>query len=143
MAEDLKTVELSLEERAAEVVKNLGIDGTERSVVRGLKKGDVFTLTQFTPITVNKKRDGFQPMMFQVSNGASIGTKHFGNIVFDEDDAPSLGSTVNDNALFFVYCVENKIEFRCKGIKEEAERPVEGSTTGETYIPKTYLIELV
>ena len=42
--EELKNSNLSVEERAKSVVNSLGLEGNERSVVVGLKKGDKFQI---------------------------------------------------------------------------------------------------
>lgn len=139
---DLKNAEISLEERAAQVLDDIKVNGKDRSVAKGLQKGDVFTLVNFKPVEMAEKREGFQPMVFFASNGASVGTKHFAGIEFEEEGAPILGATVEDNAKFYVYCVEHEIEFRCRNIKEGDERVIPGDAKGRTYIPKEYVIEL-
>lgn len=141
--EDLKNTDLSLDERAAELVKELGVDGNARSVAKGLQKGDIFKLTAINKVEMTGNNTGFQPMTFTTNIGATVGAKHFASVEFDDESAPALGATVEENAKFFIYCYENDLEFRCVSVREGEPRAVPGGKEGEKYTPKTFKIELV
>lgn len=76
--EELKNSNLSVEERAKSVVNSLGLEGNERSVVVGLKKGDKFQIVAMNKMELanNTQREGqarFVPITFTTDSGASIG----------------------------------------------------------------------
>lgn len=141
--EDLKNSKISLDERAASLVEELGVDGEARSVAKGLQKGDIFKLTNINKVEMTGNTTGFQPMTFTTSIGATVGAKHFASVDLDDEDAPILGATVEENAKFFIYCVEHDIEFRCVSVREDEPRQVPGGKEGQKYTPKTFKIEMV
>lgn len=142
--EELKNQEVSIEERAESVVKELGLNGDERSVVIGLKKGDKFSLVamnkvELTPQT--QQREGqarFIPITFTTDNGASIGAKHFAGVEID-DKAPAIGNTPMENAKFLVWCIDHKVVFSIKSISTEDIAKTESTPA---YVKKTYKLEV-
>lgn len=141
--QDLKNSKLSLDERAAELVKELGVAGNTRSVAKGLQKGDVFKLTSINKVEMAGATTGFQPMTFSTNIGATVGAKHFASVEFDDESAPALGATVEENAKFFIYCYENDLEFRCVSVREGEPRQIPGGKEDEKYVPKTFKIEVL
>lgn len=142
--EELKNQEVSIEERAESVVKELGLNGDERSVVIGLKKGDKFSLVAMNKVeltTQTQKREGqarFIPITFTTDNGASIGAKHFAGVEID-DKAPAIGSTPMENAKFLVWCIDHKVVFSIKSISTEDIAKTESTPA---YVKKTYKLEV-
>lgn len=142
--EELKNQEVSIEERAESVVKELGLNGDERSVVIGLKKGDKFSLVAMNKVeltTQTQQREGqaqFIPITFTTDNGASIGAKHFAGVEID-DKAPAIGSTPMENAKFLVWCIDHKVVFSIKSISTEDIAKTESTPA---YVKKTYKLEV-
>ena len=142
--EELKNQNVSIEERAKSVVKDLGLNGDERSVVIGLKKGDKFSLSAMNKVeltTQTQQREGqarFIPIIFTTDNGASIGAKHFAGVEIDEN-APAVGSTPLENANFLVWCIDHKVVFSIKSISTE---DIPKSDTTPAYVKKTYKLEV-
>lgn len=142
--EELKNQNVSIEERAKSVVKDLGLNGDERSVVIGLKKGDKFSLVAMNKVELTiqtQQREGqarFIPITFTTDNGASIGAKHFAGVEIDEN-APAVGSTPLENANFLVWCIDHKVVFSIKSISTE---DIPKSDTTPAYVKKTYKLEV-
>lgn len=141
--EELKNSNLSAEERAKSVVNSLGLEGNERSVVSGLKKGDKFQIVAMNKVelTNNTQREGqakFIPITFTTNSGATIGAKHFTGISID-DEAPAVGSTPLENANFLVWCVDHKVTFVVRGITTE---DIEAHGEVPAYTKKTYKLEV-
>ena len=142
--EELKNQEVSIEERAESVVKELGLNGDERSVVIGLKKGDKFSLVAMNKVeltTQTQQREWqarFIPITFTTDNGASIGAKHFAGVEID-DKAPAIGSTPMENAKFLVWCIDHKVVFSIKSISTEDIAKTESTPA---YVKKTYKLEV-
>lgn len=146
--EELKNQEVSIEERAESVVKELGLNGDERSVVIGLKKGDKFSLVAMNKVELTQQREGqtqqregqarFIPITFTTDNGASIGAKHFAGVEID-DKAPAIGSTPMENAKFLVWCIDHKVVFSIKSISTEDIAKTESTPA---YVKKTYKLEV-
>lgn len=127
--EELKDSNLSAEERAKSVVNALGLEGNERSVVVGLKKGDKFQIVAMNKmeLTNNTQREGqarFVPITFTTNSGASIGAKHFAGVTID-DKAPAIGSTPLENANFLVWCIDHKVTFVVKASPLKTSRHTE------------------
>lgn len=138
--EELKNSSLSVEERAKSVVKSLGLEGNERSVVVALKKGDKFQLVAMNKMEL-AQREGqarFVPITFTTGNGASIGAKHFAG-VYISDEAPAIGSTPLENANFLVWCIDHKVTFVVKSITSEE---VEAHGEVPAYTKRTYKLEV-
>ena len=142
--EELKNQNVSIEERAKSVVKDLGLNGDERSVVIGLKKGDKFSLAAMNKVeltTQTQQREGqarFIPITFTTDNGASIGAKHFAGVEIDEN-APAVGSTPLENANFLVWCIDHKVTFVVKSITSE---DIEAHGEVPAYTKRTYKLEV-
>ena len=137
--EELKNSDLSVAERAQSVVSSLGLTGDERSVVVGLKKGDIFQIVAMNKmeLTNSQQREGqarFVPITFTTESGASIGAKHFAGVEID-DNAPAVGSTPLENANFLVWCIDHKVSFRVKHVITE---DIEAHDGIPQYTKKTY-----
>lgn len=141
--EELKNSDLSVAERAQSVVSSLGLTGDERSVVVGLKKGDIFQLVAMNKmeLTNNQQREGqarFVPITFTTNSGASIGAKHFAGVEID-DNAPAVGSTPLENANFLVWCIDHNVSFKVRNVTSEE---VEAHDNVPSYTKKTYKLEV-
>lgn len=141
--EELKNSNVSADERAKAVVEALGLEGNERSIVAGLKKGDKFQLVAMNKMELsnNTQREGqarFVPITFTTNSGASIGAKHFAGVTID-DDAPAIGSTPLENATFLVWCIDHKVTFVVKSITSE---DVEAHGEVPAYTKRTYKLEV-
>lgn len=141
--EELKNSNLSVEERAKSVVNSLGLNGDERSIVVGLKKGDIFQLVAMNKmeLTNNQQREGqarFVPITFTTNSGASIGAKHFAGVEID-DSAPAVGSTPLENANFLVWCIDHNVSFKVRNVTSEE---VEAHDNVPGYTKKTYKLEV-
>lgn len=141
--EELKNSNVSADERAKAVVEALGLEGNERSIVAGLKKGDKFQLVAMNKMELsnNTQREGqarFVPITFTTNSGASIGAKHFAGVTID-DDAPAIGSTPLENATFLVWCIDHKVTFVVKSIASE---DVEAHGEVPAYTKRTYKLEV-
>lgn len=142
--EDLKNQEVSVDERAKSIVKELGLNGDERSVVIGLKKGDKFSLISMNKVELTsntEEREGqarFVPITFATDGGASIGAKHFAGVDID-DNAPAVGSTPTENAKFLIWCIEHEVIFSVKSISTE---DIAKTDTVPAYVKKTYKLEV-
>lgn len=141
--EELKNSNLSVAERAQSVVSSLGLTGDERSVVVGLKKGDIFQLVAMNKmeLTNNQQREGqarFVPITFTTNSGASIGAKHFAGVEID-DNAPAVGSTPLENANFLVWCIDHNVSFKVRNVTSEE---VEAHDNVPSYTKKTYKLEV-
>lgn len=148
--DELKNKEVSVNERANQIVASLGIKADIRTNVAKLREKDVFTLVNLRPANedqlkkdIEAKKDlSFVALVFVTSNGGSIGVKQFNKFVYDEEtypDMPLIGSTAEENAKFLIYCVEKDIHFKVKKIIEGEEK-----TFGETkYTPKDFSLEVV
>lgn len=139
--EELKNSNLSVEERAKSVVNSLGLDGNERSVIVGLKKGDRFQIVAMNKVEVNQRKGQttkFVPITFTTDSGASIGAKQFTGVTID-DEAPAIGSTPLENANFLVWCIDHKVTFVVKGLTSE---DIEAHGEVPAYTKRTYKIEV-
>ena len=141
--EELKNSDLSVAERAQSVVSSLGLTGDERSVVVGLKKGDIFQLVAMNKmeLTNSQQREGqarFVPITFTTNSGASIGAKHFAGVEID-DNAPAVGSTPLENANFLVWCIDHNVSFKVRNVTSEE---VEAHDNVPSYTKKTYKLEV-
>lgn len=138
---DLKNKNISAEERAKKLVESLGLEGNERSVVIGLKKGDIFQLSGMNKMELEQRAGQttkFVPVTFTTQNGASIGAKHFAGL--DIDGAPAVGSTPLENANFLVYCIDNEIEFQVQSLTTEE---VEAKNGNRGYTKRTYRLAVL
>ena len=141
--EELKNKQVSVAERAQSVVSSLGLTGDERSVVVGLKKGDIFQLVAMNKmeLTNSQQREGqarFVPITFTTDSGASIGAKHFAGVEID-DNAPAVGSTPLENANFLVWCIDHNVSFKVRNVTSEE---VEAHDGVPSYTKKTYKLEV-
>lgn len=141
--EELKNSDLSVAERAQSVVSSLGLKGDERSIVVGLKKGDIFQLVAMNKmeLTNSQQREGqarFVPITFTTNSGASIGAKHFAGVEID-DNAPAVGSTPLENANFLVWCIDHNVSFKVRNVTSEE---VEAHDNVPSYTKKTYKLEV-
>lgn len=141
--EELKNSDLSVAERAQSVVSSLGLKGDERSIVVGLKKGDIFQLVAMNKmeLTNSQQREGqarFVPITFTTNSGASIGAKHFAGVEID-DNAPAVGSTPLENANFLVWCIDHNVSFKVRNVTSEE---VEAHDGVPSYTKKTYKLEV-
>lgn len=141
--EELKNSNLSVAERAQSVVSSLGLKGDERSIVVGLKKGDIFQLVAMNKmeLTNSQQREGqarFVPITFTTNSGASIGAKHFAGVEID-DNAPAVGSTPLENANFLVWCIDHNVSFKVRNVTSEE---VEAHDNVPSYTKKTYKLEV-
>ena len=141
--EELKNSDLSVAERAQSVVSSLGLTGDERSVVVGLKKGDIFQIVAMNKMELsnNQQREGqarFVPITFTTNSGASIGAKHFAGVEID-DNAPAVGSTPLENANFLVWCIDHNVSFKVRNVTSEE---VEAHDNVPGYTKKTYKLEV-
>ena len=141
--ENLKNKGVPQNDRAKQIVEALGLTGDERSVVVGLKKGDIFQIVAMNKmeLTNNQQREGqarFVPITFTTNSGASIGAKHFAGVEID-DNAPAVGSTPLENANFLVWCVDHNVSFKVKNVTSEE---VEAHDNVPGYTKKTYKLEV-
>lgn len=141
--EELKNSDLSVEERAKSVVNALGLEGNERSVVVGLKKGDKFQIVAMNKMELTNNTQGegqarFVPITFTTGSGASIGAKHFAGINID-DEAPAIGSTPLENANFLVWCIDHNVTFMVKNITSEE---IEAHGGVPAYTKRSYKLEV-
>lgn len=139
--DELKNKEISVEERANEVVKSLGLSGNERSVVAGLNKGDKFSIVAMAKVELQNNtanNNNFVPISFTTNTGASIGAKHFANVEID-DNAPAIGSTPIENAKFLVWCIDHNVVFV---VKKKTTEQVEKTETRPGYNKNTYVLEV-
>lgn len=139
--DELKNKQVSVEERANEVVKSLGLSGNERSVVAGLNKGDKFSIVSMAKVELQNNtanNNNFVPIAFTTNTGASIGAKHFANVEID-DNAPSIGSTPIENAKFLVWCIDHNVTFV---VKKKTTEQIEKTETRPGYTKNTYVLEV-
>lgn len=140
--DELKNKEVSFEERANEVVKSLGLNGNERSVVAGLNKGDKFSIVAMQKVELQnnntQNNTPFVPITFTTNTGASIGAKHFSGVEID-DNAPAIGSTPIENAKFLVWCIDHNVVF---GVKKKTSEQIEATETRQGYKKNTYVLEV-
>lgn len=141
--EHLKDKGIPQNDRAKQIVKALGLGGDERSVVVGLKKGDIFQLVAMNKmeLTNSQQREGqarFVPITFTTNSGASIGAKHFAGVEID-DSAPAVGSTPLENANFLVWCIDHNVSFKVRNVTSEE---VEAHDNVPSYTKKTYKLEV-
>ena len=141
--ENLKNKGVPQSDRAKQIVEALGLTGDERSVVVGLKKGDIFQLAAMNKmeLTNNQQREGqarFVPITFTTNSGASIGAKHFAGVEID-DNAPAVGSTPLENANFLVWCIDHNVSFKVRNVTSEE---VEAHDNVPGYTKKTYKLEV-
>lgn len=138
---DLKNKQVSAEERANEVVKSLGLNGNERSVVVGLNKGDKFNIVAMTKVelqTDTQNNSNFVPITFTTNTGASIGAKHFSGVEIDEK-APSIGSTPIENAKFLVWCIDHDVTFV---VKKKTTEEMPATENRRAYNKNTYVLDV-
>ena len=140
--DELKNKEVSFEERANEVVKSLGLNGNERSVVAGLNKGDKFSIVAMQKVELQnnntQNNTPFVPITFTTNTGASIGAKHFSGVEID-DNAPTIGSTPIENAKFLVWCIDHNVTFV---VKKKTSEQIEATETRQGYKKNTYVLEV-
>lgn len=137
--EELKNQAVSVDERAEMLVKSLGLNGDERSVVVGLSKDDKFTLTSMNKVELPAREGAnnngtFTPITFTTSTGATIGAKHFAGIDIAEN-APSIGSTPSENAKFLVWCIDHNVVFK---VSKKTTEDIEAVGTTPAYKKNTY-----
>lgn len=141
--ENLKNKGVPQNDRARQIVEALGLGGDERSVVVGLKKGDIFQIVAMNKmeLTNSQQREGqarFVPITFTTNSGASIGAKHFAGVEID-DSAPAVGSTPLENANFLVWCIDHNVSFKVRNVTSEE---VEAHDDIPSYTKKTYKLEV-
>lgn len=139
--DELKNKQVSVDERANEVVKSLGLNGNERSVVAGLNKGDKFSIVTMTKVELQdngQNNNNFVPITFTTNTGASIGAKHFAGVEID-DNAPAIGSTPIENAKFLVWCVDHNVTFV---VKKKTTEEVQATENRRGYNKNTYVLEV-
>lgn len=139
--EELKNTQVSAAERAESVVKSLGLNGDERSVIVGLKKGDKFQIVAMNKMELTQ-REGqttkFVPITFTTNTGASIGAKQFVGISVT-DEAPAVGSTPLENANFLVWCIDHNVTFKVKSMTAE---DIEAKNGVPAHTKRTYTLEV-
>lgn len=137
--DELKNKEVSVETRANEVVKSLGLSGNERSVVAGLNKGDKFSIVAMAKVDLqNNANNNFVPIAFTTNTGASIGAKHFAGVEID-DNAPAIGSTPIENAKFLVWCIDHNVTFV---VKKKTIEQIDATETRLGYKKNTYVLDV-
>lgn len=139
--DELKNKEVSADERANEVVKNLGLSGNERSVVAGLNKGDKFKIVAMAKVELQadtQNNNNFVPITFTTNTGASIGAKHFAGVEIDEN-APAIGSTPIENAKFLVWCIDHNVTFV---VKKKTTEEVPATENRRAYNKNTYVLDV-
>lgn len=138
--DELKNKNVSVDERANEVVKSLGLKGNERSVVAGLNKGDKFSLVSMTKVELQdngqSNNNNFVPITFTTNTGASIGAKHFAGVEID-DNAPAIGSTPIENAKFLVWCIDHDVIF---SVKKKTTEEIPATENRRAYNKNTYVL---
>lgn len=138
---ELKNKQVSVEERANEVVKSLGLSGNERSVVAGLNKGDKFSIVAMTKVELQadtQNNNNFVPITFTTNTGASIGAKHFAGVEID-GNAPAIGSTPIENAKFLVWCIDHDVTFV---VKKKTTEEVPATENRRAYNKNTYVLDV-
>lgn len=139
--EELKNKEVSQDQRAENLVKSLGLEGNERSVVIGLKKDDRFRIVAMNKMDL-AQREGqttkFVPITYTTNTGASIGAKQFVGVTID-DDAPAVGSTPTENAKFLVWCIDHNVTFKVKSMTSET---IEAQGGIPEHVKRTYKLEV-
>lgn len=140
--EELKKMNEDMDNRAKELVTALNLEGNERSVVVGLKKGDTFKLAGMNKVELQQTRNSltkFVPIVFITDGGATIGAKHFSGIYFDDDEAPTVGGTPLENAKFLVWCQAHRVEFRVSKVTSE---DIEANGDTPAYTRRTYKLDI-
>lgn len=139
--EELKDTQVSQDQRAESLVKSLGLEGNERSVVVGLKKGDKFQIVAMNKMDL-AQREGqttkFVPITYTTNAGASIGAKQFVGVNID-DNAPAVGSTPKENAKFLVWCVDHNVTFKVQSMTTET---IEAQGGVPEHVKRTYKLEV-
>lgn len=138
---ELKNKKVSIEERANEVVKSLGLSGNERSVVAVLNKGDKFSIVSMAKVELQadtQNNNNFVPIIFTTNTGASIGAKHFSGVEIDEN-APAIGSTPIENAKFLVWCIDHNVTFV---VKKKTTEEVPATENRRAYNKNTYVLDV-
>ena len=139
--EELKNKEVSQDQRAENLVKSLGLEGNERSVVIGLKKDDRFQIVAMNKMDL-AQREGqttkFVPITYTTNTGASIGAKQFVGVTID-DDAPAVGSTPTENAKFLVWCIDHNGTLKVKSMTSETIHAQGGIPE---HVKRTYKLEV-
>ena len=141
--EELKNKQVSVAERAESVVKSLGLNGDERSIVVGLKKGDKFQIVamnkmELTNATQREGQARFVPITYTTNTGATIGAKQFVGISID-DGAPAVGSTPLENENFLVWCIDHNVTFKVQSMTAET---VEAQNGIPEHVKRTYKLEV-
>ena len=141
--EELKNKQVSVADRAESVVKSLGLNGDERSIVVGLKKGDKFQIISMNKMELTNatQREGqarFVPITYTTNTGATIGAKQFVGMSID-DDSPAVGSTPLENANFLVWCIDHNVTFKVKSMTAE---DVEAKNGVPAHTKRTYTLEV-
>lgn len=135
---DLKNKTVSVEERVQSILTAAGYKGDERTVTRGLRKGDIFSLINLTKNIMKRENQADREnALYATSVGANFAPRHLSNIVFEADEAPRVGTTSGDNAIFLVYCADHDVTFKCVNVKEEMK--VDPVTKNE-YTAKEFII---
>ena len=120
--------------KAMAMLEAIGVNADAISIAVKLKVGDTFKITSMCKF--NDLGD-LVNLGYTTNIGARIATRNFLDIDLGED-APKVGNTAGENAVFGAYCVENNIEFKVVSIDEE-----EREYQGQKYIRKTFHLEVV
>ena len=141
-AEELKQMKEDMDNRAKALVSGLQLEGNERSVVVGLKKGDTFKLAGMNKVELQQTRNSqtkFVPIVFITDGGATIGAKHFSGVEIKDDEAPTVGGTPMENAKFLVWCQDHRVVFSVERVTSD-DIPANGDVPA--YTRKTYKLDV-
>lgn len=120
--------------KAMAMLEAIGVSANAISIAVKLNEGDTFKITSMCKF--NELGD-LVNLGYTTNIGARIATRNFLDVDLGED-APKVGNTAGENAIFGAYCAEEDIEFKVLKIDEE-----EREYQGQKYIRKTYHLEVV
>lgn len=126
--------DLKENKKAMAMLEAIGVNADAISIAVKLNEGDTFKIVSMCKF--NELGD-LVNLGYTTSIGARIATRNFLDIDLGED-APKVGNTAGENAVFGAYCAEEGIEFKVNKITVE-QREYEG----RPYERKTYHLEVV
>ena len=126
--------DLKENKKAMAMLEAIGVNADAISIAVKLKEGDTFQITSMCKF--NELGD-LVNLGYTTNIGARIATRNFLDVNLGED-APKVGNTAGENAVFGAYCAEEDIEFKVNTIDEE-----EREYQGQKYIRKTFHLEVV
>ena len=121
---DIKNTNYS--DEVNEMLKDLNLDGELRTTPsKKLEKGDEFEIVRQRRLNDNPIENGFVPLVFETSNGAIIGTKHF--VKIDGYEGRPIGQSVADACAFLADAKANHTVFTVEKVRTVDQRPLPGA----------------